>query len=396
MVWGVSGGAIYSGGTSAVKLSARSPATRPTTVAGSTRLVPSSLSRAAPCPGTAPSSTRSTRQLAAASTPWPSSRSPIRRISGNTAVGQGGGFSVGGVFASSANALITNTTVAGNTVTAGTGRGWRDLDRHGRNRRPSTATRFGGTRRDRETTSARAFRRTVDGTLLQMGDTIVAANTHGPNCFRSPVTGVNDFGFNLDDGGSCPLTQPHRPPEHALRSRSDGLAGSRGLHGDDGAPRGPAPRSMPSPRLRCARPPISAEHRELLLCDIGAYMDTDTTGPFSVVPVTGSQTYGGTPTFSWFDITPAGVTLSGSASCSTSGLGAGNDMLDPIDLFRPDVVRPRRPRLLRGRAQRLRREPRHLDHGSLDRRCQPALRERTIDDLHGDGRHRQRRTHRAW
>jgi hypothetical protein len=160
-----------------------------------------------------------------------------------------------------------------------------------------------------------------------MGATVVAGNTNGRSCFRSPAGGVNDFGFNLDDDGTCGFTL-----STDLSNTPAGLDPS-GLQDHGGFTQTIAPQSG-SPVIDAVTTASlcpAADQRgtpRTAPCDIGAY-DTDTPAGFSVVAVTGSQTYGAAPSFSSFATTPAGVTLSGSVTCSTSGLNAGNDELDP-------------------------------------------------------------------
>jgi hypothetical protein len=55
---------------------------------------------------------------------------------------------------------------------------------------------------------------------------------------------------------------------------------------------------------------------------VGETYDFTVARPAIVVTVTGSQTYGGTPTFTYTDDAPEGVTLSGSVTCTSADNGA--------------------------------------------------------------------------
>jgi parallel beta-helix repeat protein len=222
-------------------------------------------------------------------------------VSGNTA-GQYGG----GIESYAATLTVDNSTVSGNTATSDDGGGI-DIEDNGMSTIEnstlwdnSAPSYFGGGIQD-------------DQGPLTIGATIVADSPTGGDCFLQGVS-TTDLGDNLSDDASCGFSGSGDLSSTASGLDSSGLEnnggptetialepGSSAIHHVSTGSLCPATDQRGAPRTAP--------------CDIGAYDTSE--GPFTEVVVTGSQTYGGSPSLGAAEYPPAGVTVSGTVTCTT-------------------------------------------------------------------------------
>lgn len=196
-------------------------------------------------------------------------------VSGNSASAPGGpsAFSsaVGGISNSGGSLTLTSGTVSGNSVSEPNGGFLPPVG--------GISNFFGGT--------------------LTVGNTLIAGQSGGPNCFGLGVS--SDGGYNLDDGTSCGFS----PANHSL-SNTNAMLDPAGLKNNGGPtqtiallPGSPAIDPIPNGVNGCGTT-ITTDQRGITRpqgsgCDIGAYelvlSPRDTTPPVTTITFPHDSTY---------------------------------------------------------------------------------------------------------
>jgi hypothetical protein len=152
----------------------------------------------------------------------------------------------------------------------------------------------------------------VDQTPLSLGGTIVADSASGGDCYidDSPLT---DLGDNLADDSTCELTAGSDLPDTSAGLDPSGLENNGGPTQTVALEPGSAAIDQVNNASLCPATDQRGAPRSVP-CDIGAY-DTDW-GPAIEVDVSGSETFGGSPSLSYTTNAPGGI-VSGTLTCST-------------------------------------------------------------------------------
>ncbi len=146
---------------------------------------------------------------------------------------------------------------------------------------------------------------------LKVGATIVANSTSGGDCFL--LGSVNDLGYNLADDKSCHFTAATDLANTPAGLSPSGLQNNGGPTQTIALQAGSAAVGHVNSAALCPATDQRGDPRTVP-CDIGAYQ---TSGRAIDVTVSGSQGYGGGPTFTESNDAPSGVNLTGTLTCTT-------------------------------------------------------------------------------
>lgn len=240
-------------------------------------------------------------------------------LSGNSAPGGGGIANATDSNPSS----VTNSTLSGNSAASGGGIG---------NSGTLTVTNSTLSGNSANTDYGGGI---WNGGKISLTAVIVAKSPSGDDCGQSggSIT-ITDGRYNIDDDGSCGFSGTSTSDSSTLDASVGSLADNGGPTQTIALTGGPAVDVVPAadcPATDQRGAPRAAP------CDIGAY-DTDV-APFKTaisVTVSGSQTFGGSPTMTYSATSPGGATASGTLVCRTVNDGTSISSVLPVGSYTVD------------------------------------------------------------